>query len=134
MLTEHFAKPLAGATVSGSAESYDAKGLFEYINGGAPAYIERNFQTLAAAEMTLQNGGELTCDIYDMGSSADATAIYDFEKRGGTKEIEIGEAGRTGDLSLVFRRGRYYVKLTAFDPKAEEALADIARALDGKLS
>ena len=35
---------------------------------------------------------------------------------------ELGDAGRTSSMALVFRRGPYYVKLTAFDADAEAAL------------
>jgi len=34
-----------------------------------------------------------------------------------------------GPMSLVFRRGRFYVKLTAFDPGGEAALPELGRAL-----
>jgi hypothetical protein len=32
-------------------------------------------------------------------------------------------------MSFVFSNGRYYVKLTAFDKKAEAALPELAKAL-----
>jgi len=38
-----------------------------------------------------------------------------------------------GSMSFVFRSGRYYVKLTAFDAKAEAALPGLAKALKGKM-
>ena len=39
----------------------------------------------------------------------------------------------SGTMSFVFHAGRYYVKLTAFDAKAEAALPALARSLKEKV-
>lgn len=124
-----FAAPLGGAKIQGSLELYDAEGLFEYINGAAPIFIERSFRKLAAAEMATDDGGELTCDVYDMSAAENAKSIYTKEQSGNTSALDIGDGGRSSAMSLIFRQDRYYVKLTAFDGKGEEALPKVAQAL-----
>ena len=119
----------AGAEV----ELYDATGLFEYINGAAPAYIDLGFQGLAAAELETAAGGELSCDIYDMGTTDNAQAIYQKERPENAEAIDLGDQAHAGRLSLVLRKGRYYIKLTAFDPGAEAAMPDLARELAGRM-
>lgn len=124
-----FAAPLGGATIQGSLELYDGQGLFEYINGAAPIFIERSFRKLAAAEMATDGGGELTCDVYDMAEAKNAESIYIKEQSANAKPFDIGDQGRTSAMSLVFWQERYYVKLTAFDGQGEDALPKVARAL-----
>lgn len=129
VLRRLFAEPLATAKVSGTVELYDTNGLFDYIDGAAPIFIERGFRKLAAAEMTTEDGGELTCDVYDMQSSENAASIYDKEQPPKADRLEVGDAGRTSAMAVMFRQGQYYVKLTAFDGPSEAALPGVAAAL-----
>jgi hypothetical protein len=112
---------------------YDEKGLFDYIDGAAPMYIQRHFRKLGAAEMVSADGGELTCDIYDMTAPENATAIFDAEKSASAKPVAGWPEAVTGKMSFVFRSGRYYAKLTAFDAKADAALPALAAALRTKM-
>jgi hypothetical protein len=123
------AAPLAGVTVKGSLTLYDAKGLFDYIDGAAPIYIERKFRRLAAAEMATPDGGELTCDVYDMAAPDNAQSIFDKERSPAAKVVDGWPEAITGPKSFVFRSGRYYAKLTAFDAKAEALLPEVAKGL-----
>jgi len=123
------AVPIPGFSINGAMELYDEKGLFDYIDGAAPLYIERHFRKLAAAEMVVTGGGELTCDIYDMGAAENAASIYTAEATPQAVPAALGDAGRTSSMALGFREGPYYVKLTAFDAAAEAALPNLARVL-----
>jgi hypothetical protein len=125
--------PLAGVTVKGAVTLYDSKGLFDYVDGAAPIYIERKFRRLAAAEMTTPDGGELTCDIYDMAAPENAKSIFDKERSPAAKAVDGWPEAIMGPKSLVFRNGRYYVKLTAFDAKAEGLLPEVAKGLRGRM-
>ncbi|OGQ91523.1 MAG: hypothetical protein A2289_19580 [Deltaproteobacteria bacterium RIFOXYA12_FULL_58_15] len=128
-LSDFVEKPLEGFTITDEVVLYGRSGLFEYINGGAPLYIDRNFRKLVAAEMKSNGGGDLTCDIYDMRTPSDAKSIFDAENSTNVTTANFGDAARTGSLSLVFRKGQYYVKLTAYDTKAEATLPNLARVL-----
>jgi hypothetical protein len=123
------ATPIAGYAVIGGVELYDAKGLFDYIDGAAPLYIDRQFRKLAAAEMKVDAGGELTADVYDMTDVEHAKAIYEVEATPTAGPLALGDQGRKSSMAVVFRKGPYYVKLTAFDANAEAALPGLARAL-----
>jgi hypothetical protein len=123
-----------GAKVKEKVELYDDKKLFDYIDGGAPTFIEKNFRKLAAAEMASAEGSELTCDIYDMRTGKDAEAIFSAERSASAKPIDGWAEAIHGNLSFVFHRGRYYVKLTAFDKKAEALLPKLAAALRERMS
>lgn len=108
---------------------YNQKGLFDYIDGAAPLFIERHFRKLAAAEMATAEGSELTCDVYDMRAAENATSIFLAEKSPSSKPVPDWIDAVSGPMSFVFVSGRYYAKLTAFDKKAEAALPALASAL-----
>jgi hypothetical protein len=121
-----------GAKVKEKVELYDDKGLFDYIDGGAPAFIDKHFRKLAAAEMAFEKG-ELTCDVYDMVAPENAAAIFASEKGPSAKPLDGFPNAVTGPMSLVFHAGRYYVKLTAFDKAGEAGLPELAKALKAKI-
>jgi hypothetical protein len=127
------APPLAGATPKEKIALYDSKGLFDYIDGAAPIYIERKFRRLAAAEMATPGGGELTCDVYDMAAPENAQSIFDKERSPAAKAVDGWPEAITGPKSFVFRHGRYYTKLTAFDAKGEALLPEVAKVLRARM-
>ena len=112
---------------------YDKDGLFDYIDGAAPIFIERHFRKLAASVMATPDGSEFACDVYDMASTENAQSIFDKEKSATAKPLDGWPDAIAGPMSIVFHHGRYYAKLTAFDAKAEAALPAVARALKEKM-
>jgi hypothetical protein len=118
-----------GAKAKGAPSLYDEKRLFDYIDGAAPLYIDRHFRKLAAVEMATSEGADLTCDVYDMREPENAASIFLSEKSASSRPVEDWPQALAGSLSFVFRKGRYYVKLTAFDKKSEAALPGLALAL-----
>ncbi len=133
LLSGVFAEALAGARINGELALYDDKGLFDYINGAAPLYIERGFRRLAAAELVLQTGGELTGEVYDMREAGNAGSIFDQERSDSAEQVPDWPEALSGPRSFVFRQERYYVKLTAFDAAAEAALPAVAREIRERL-
>jgi hypothetical protein len=128
-----FETPFTGAKVKEKVALYDEKGLFDYIDGAAPIFIERHFRKLAATEMATPEGSDLVCDVYDMGSSENAQAIFNAEKSANAKVVEGWPEAIAGSMSFVFHQTRYYTKMTAFDAKAEAALPLVARALKERM-
>ncbi|MHB8872521.1 MAG: DUF6599 family protein [Myxococcaceae bacterium] len=128
-----FQGPLAGAQLKGEIVLYDPQGLFNYIDGAAPIFIERQFRKLAAAELATAEGSDFTCDIYDMSAPAGAESIFTKERSATATPAPGFAQGVSGPMSLVFRQGRYYVKLTAFDARAEAALPLVGQAIAGKI-
>lgn len=122
-----------GAKIKEKVALYDEKGLFDYIDGAAPIFIERHFRKLAAAELATPEGSDLVCDVYDMATPENAQAIFDKEKSANAKVVEGWPEAIVGPMSFVFHHTRYYAKLTAFDAKAEAALPVVARSLKEKM-
>ena len=132
-LLELFQGELGGAKIKDKVGLYDEKGLFDYIDGAAPIFIQRHYRKLAAAEMASADGADMVCDVYDMAEPANAESIFNAEKSATAKPVADFPDAISGPMSFVFRSGRYYVKLTAFDKKAEAALPGLAKALKGKM-
>ncbi len=128
-----FDGPLGGAKVKEKAVLYDSKGLFDYIDGAAPVFIERGYRRLATAELASPEGSDLVCDVYDMATADNAKAIFEKERSPSAKPVEGFPQAISGSMSFVFHAGRYYVKLTAFDAKAEAVLPALAAALKEKM-
>ncbi len=123
---------LGGAKVKEKVALYDSKGLFDYIDGGAPVFIERGFRKLAATELASAEGSDLDCAVYDMARPETAKAIFEKERSQSAQPVDGWDEAITGNLSFVFWSDRYYVKLTAFDAKGESALLGLAKALRRK--
>lgn len=128
-----FQGDLGGAKIKDKVALYDEKGLFDYIDGAAPIFIQRHYRKLAATEMVSADGSDLVCDVYDMAEPANALAIFATEKSPTAKPVADIPNAISGPMSLVFHAGRYYAKLTAFDAKAEAALPGLAKAIRGKI-
>jgi hypothetical protein len=131
-LTALFDGELGGAKVKEKVAIYDSKGLFDFIDGGAPVFIERGFRKLAATELASADGADLECAIYDMAKPENAKAIFEKEKSAKAQSVDGWDEAIAGNLSFVFWSDRYYVKLTAFDAKGESALFPLAKALRRK--
>ena len=127
-----FQGDLGGAKVN-KVTLYDEKGIFDYIDGAAPIFIERHFRKVAAAEMASAEGSDVDCGVYDMAVPANAQSIFNAEKSATAKPVADFPEAIAGPMSFVFRASRYYVKMTAFDAKAEAALPGLAKALKGKM-
>ena len=128
-----FQGDLGGAKIKDKVSLYDEKGLFDYIDGAAPIFIDRHYRKLAAAELASADGADMVCDVYDMAEPANAESIFKAERSATAKPVADFPDAISGPMSFVFLSGRYYVKLTAFDAKAEAALPGLAKALKGKM-
>jgi hypothetical protein len=127
-----FKGEIGPAKVKEKATLYDEKGLFDYIDGAAPLFIDRHYRKLAAAELVV-GGSDLVCDVYDMGAADNAKKIFETEKSSRATPVEGWPEAIAGSMSFVFHHLRFYVKLTAFDATAEQALPTVARALKGRM-
>jgi hypothetical protein len=123
----------AGTKIKEKVALYDEKGLFDYIDGAAPIFIERGYRKLAASELATPEGSDLVCDVYDMVKPENAQLIFDKEKSSQAKPVDGWDEAISGPMSFVFHHARYYAKLTAFDAKAESMLPAVARALKERM-
>ena len=104
---------------------YDRKTLFDYIDGGAEAYLRLGFRRVGTREykVPLKEETYFTLDVYDMAGSKNAFGIYRMERPPEAAPVKVGVEGWYGGGTLCFWNGPYYVKLRADDEgKAVNAL------------
>jgi hypothetical protein len=123
----------AGTTVTEKVTFYDEKGLFDYNDGAAPIFIDRHFRKLATAELSTPEGSAMPCAVFDMVAPENAVSIFEKEKSSQAKPVEGWPEAISGPLYLGFHHGRYYAKLTAFDPKGDAMLPAVGRALKERM-
>jgi hypothetical protein len=133
VLTRSLAAGLPGVTLKAPVALFDRETLFDHINGGAPAYLDRNFRRLAAVELTTADGVDLNVDVYDMTTPRDAQAIHQAERQPSAREVPGWPGCLAASMSLTFVAGRYYVKLVSFDARGEAHLPEVGRAVAGRL-
>ncbi len=113
---------------------YGPGNLYEYIDGGAEAFVGYDFVALAHA--VYQKGdAEITVDVYDMRRPDNAYGIYSSERSPDYSFLSVGAEGYQGDLLINFCHDRYYVKLSAFSDtqKGAALLESFARKISSAI-
>ena len=122
----------AGWVRTGEARTFAASDLWRYVDGDAERYLRAGVRRTFTAGYRCQDGTEAVADMHEMAAAEGARAIFESESAAGSRPVAIGEAGRLYGQSLTFRRGRYFVRLTAYQdaPGIGDALVRLGTAFD----
>jgi hypothetical protein len=122
--------------VADSVRVYSDQELFDFINGGAPIFLEYGFRRAAIQRYALSTGSSVSAEIYEMGSSAAAYGIFSFQSVGVERGSGPGDGGVVGSYYVSFWKERYLVTVTGEDETAEtrEILMDLARSIEQKIA
>jgi hypothetical protein len=123
---------LEGFEKTSILEVYNKDNLFDYMNGEAEVYFSFGFQLLY---VQIYRGGEtganMIMESYNMGTSAGAQGIFGkYAHENGTQIKEIGESAWTDNHIILFRSGKYFLRIWP-DPSSE---AEIKPSLKDQLS
>ena len=116
---------------------FDRTTLYDYMDGGAEVFLAFDFREVWSRRYAGPDGGtegrELTLDIYDMGSPAEAFGIFSCDRE--DPEAGIGQESEAGFGLLRFWQGRYFVTVTAAgdDETSQRAVLDVGRTVVGLL-
>ena len=103
-------KPLA------PTESYGPENLSDKIDGKDELYLPAGFKEMSCRKFSLDTAADKTfveVFIYDMGSAANAFAVFSGQRRPGSPNIHLtANAYATGN-ALFFTQGRYYLEIVA---------------------
>lgn len=127
---------LTGFEITEGPKYYDQDNLWDYINGGAQAYLAYSFEEMVTfTVMNSKDRLEIVADIYDMGDSLNAFGIYSVERSPDGHAVQFGSDGFRSDIMLYFWQGRYYVKLIAYEvtPETAKALSRLAQIITQKI-
>ena len=126
---------VAGWTKSGDTRVFPAANLWEYIDGDAEKYLQAGVEKTLTADYRYQNKIEAVADIHIMKTPEGARKIFESESAVGSQPIPLGDVARLFPSTLSFSKGRYFVRLTAFEgaPETGKSLTELGHAIEKKL-
>jgi polyferredoxin len=132
---EPFPERAGGWVRSGPVRSFAASDLWRYVDGDAERYLRAGVRRTFTAAYRRPDGIEAVADIHEMSTAEGARAIFDSEAAAGSRAAALGEAARLYGQSLTFRRGRYFVRLTAYQDSAGvgDALVALGKAIETRI-
>jgi len=127
---------VSGWTKTEETRVFPADRLWEYIDGDAERYLQAGVEKTLTADYRYKDKFEAVADIHIMQAPAGAKKIFDSDSAVESESMNLGDQGRRWQGSLAFTKGRYYVRLAAFeqeDPEVGKALEELARAIEKRL-
>lgn len=106
-LLQRFPGKLATGVITNKACAYNAKTIYDYMDGGADPYLRFDFQRLYAAEYAA--GQTVVVEAYDMGSSAEAYGIFSTDASG--EAVKVGQGAVFKGPMLHCWKGRFFIKI-----------------------
>jgi|ERR1035438_1455097 hypothetical protein len=126
---------VAGWEKTSDTRTFDAKNLWQYIDGDAEQYISEGVVTTSTSDYKYQGQLEATVDVHTMGDAAGAGKILEAGRSKDAKSVQMGDAGIAYAQSVIFRKGPYLVRIVAYEstPDTPQALLALAHGVEGKL-
>jgi hypothetical protein len=123
------AASLEGWSVSEGPLTFRPDTLYEYLDGGAPRYLDYGFREAVHVRYALAGDPQaaVTLDVYDMGSALGAFGIYGSARPRGIAPRPWGAEGYRFETVAAAWRGRVYVHVEADDERP--ALVGMAERL-----
>jgi hypothetical protein len=125
-----------GWTKTGETRTFDAANLWRYIDGDTEKYLKAGVESTSTSDYKFENNVEAVADVYAMRNQEGARQIFDSQAVGNAKLISMGDAARLYRSSLLFRKGRYLVRIVAYDelPAGSQAIAELGRGIEQRLA
>jgi hypothetical protein len=102
----------AGWRAVGPADRYDARTIFQYIDGHGEVYLAYGMTACHARRYAGPEGeGDVVVDVFEMASSADAFGVFTHSRDG--EAVDVGQGAAFGYGTLAFWKGRHFVSVYA---------------------
>src|ERR1035437_459232 len=126
---------VAGWEKTSETRVFEAKNLYQYIDGDAEQYISAGVVTTSTSDYKFQGQLEATVDVYTMGDAAGAGKILSKGQTKDANSVQLGDAGISYAQSVIFRKGPYLVRIVAYEstPDTPQALLALAHGVEAKL-
>jgi hypothetical protein len=124
-----------GWTKAGETRQFEAADLWKYVDGDAERYLRAGVRRTFTANYRYGEVLEAVADVHLMNAPAGAASIFESEPSSGSRPVPLGDAGRSYGQSLTFRKGPFFVRLTAYQntPETERALVSLGQAIERRL-
>jgi Family of unknown function (DUF6599) len=126
---------VAGWDKSSETRTFEPKDLWQYIDGDSEQFIQAGVVSTATSDYKFKGQLEAVVDVYTMSGPDGAQTILE---RGQTKDaqvVRVGDEGIQYAQSIHFRKGRYLVRIVAYEstPDTSQALAALAHGVETNL-
>jgi hypothetical protein len=124
-----------GWTRGDEIRTFPAAELWKYIDGDAEKYLKAGVESTSTSDYKFQHKFEAVVDIYTMSSPTGAKTIFDSQPSLGASTPPVGDAARLYEQSLVFREGKFLVRIVAYQssPRLAHGLLDLGKRIDQRL-
>ena len=116
-----------GVEAAQPASVYPGDYLFDYIDGGAPQYIEYGFHEVASLELTLSDR-TYVFDVYRMDSPLAAWGIFSTRRPPAAPPLAGFPYSSFTSFQGMAAHGPYFIDISAFEP-GEDTAAAMSRLL-----
>jgi len=117
---------VAGWMKTSEVRTFEAADLWKYIDGEAEKYLKAGVQRASTGDYKFRNELDTVVDIYTMADANGAGQIFDAEPATDAKPVQLGDSARLLSQSLVFRKGRYLVRIVTYQESGEAPQALLA--------
>lgn len=116
-------------------EHFSVDDLYVKIDGRADAYLGFHVVGLTFGAYAHASDPGRTVDVYwyDMGTPANAEAVYRWEEAPSATAVPLGAAGYQVGGALFFWKGSSYVQVLPADPSLADAALKIAEQLVARI-
>jgi hypothetical protein len=126
---------IAGWQRTGDARVFDAKDLWQYIDGDSEQYVKAGVVSTSTADYNYQARLEAVIDVHTMKNADGARTILQGAQAGDARPVQLGDGGVAYPQSITFRKGVYLVRIVAYQSYADgpQALMALAHGVEAKL-
>ncbi len=126
---------IAGWQKTDATRVFEANDLWQYIDGDAEHFVQAGVVSTSTADYAYNGQLEAVVDVHTMGGSDGARRILETGQSPDAKAIHLGDEGVQYAQSVSFRKGRYVVRIVAYEatPDTSQALMALARGVEARL-
>lgn len=120
---------------SSATRTFPADQLYEYIDGDADRYLKSGVERVLTSDYRYGGKIEAVADVFVMKDRAGAMAAFESQPANGSLPVQIGDAGREYPEMLMFRQGRFFMRVVAYDagPEVPGAMLLLGRAIEERV-
>lgn len=126
---------VAGWQKTDATRVFEAKDLWQYIDGDAEHFVKAGVVSTATTDYTYNGQLEAVVDVHTMSDAEGARKILETGLTRDAKTVQLGDEGVQYAQSVSFRKGKYVVRVVAYEATSgtPQALMDLARGVEAKL-
>jgi hypothetical protein len=126
---------VAGWEKSSETRTFEPKDLWQYIDGDSEQFIQAGVVSTATSDYKYQGQLEAVVDLYTMGGPDGAQTILERGQTKDAQSVSLGDEGLQYAQSVNFRKGRYLVRIVAYQSSAStpQALMALAHGVEANL-